>query len=349
MISGNGGFGPQVVDQSKFNAVLKTLIIYDWPVSFSVVENGSKHDYLFVYYIAYYLVPALLGKIFGWGIANISLFIWASFGYLLAFLWLIRLTKTNLLWSGIIFFFFSGLDVIPAIWKIMVKGEDYFIFFDWWHWSIHSNLYSICTSAPIAIGSWLSVSLMINEIKKHEFPKKSFFVVAISCLWSPFITLALLFILIGFTFFKFKLVLREWKDIFISSNFFIAVFIGILLISYFIARWSPYELPPSLRTFHTGEILHSPSDKFYLEPKSDAGVKHIFIIDDGTVFPTRLYEQLNQEECRITTFQDIGSAVLELVTTKALVDLFVFVYEHEILNFIHLLKREKRLYNRVVA
>ncbi|WP_313568877.1 hypothetical protein [Acetoanaerobium noterae] len=82
-LSGIGGFGFQNSDYDKHNAILRDLINYSWPVHYKLI-NGSG---LLIYYIGYYLPSALVGKILGWKVANIFIFIWSFIGLLISYLW----------------------------------------------------------------------------------------------------------------------------------------------------------------------------------------------------------------------------------------------------------------------
>ena len=69
-ISGIGGFGFQeTYDWRKHNAILSDLINQAWPV----IYFFKGQYYPLVYYIAYYLPSAVIGKLCSWSIANIFL------------------------------------------------------------------------------------------------------------------------------------------------------------------------------------------------------------------------------------------------------------------------------------
>ena len=53
-------------------AVFKDLIYFNWPLIYP--ESG----YGFVFYFAHWIIPAILGKIFNYNVANISLVLWTS-------------------------------------------------------------------------------------------------------------------------------------------------------------------------------------------------------------------------------------------------------------------------------
>ena len=84
--SGIGGFTFQNNDWDKHNALLHDLINNPWPVRYEI--NGDI-GYL-VYYFAYYIPAALVGKVFGFSVANIFLFLWTYCGLIIGLFWIYR-------------------------------------------------------------------------------------------------------------------------------------------------------------------------------------------------------------------------------------------------------------------
>lgn len=125
-LAGQGGFFHQSNDHAIRNAIFRDLIKKPWPV----VYEG---DMLLSYYIAHWMPPALLGKLFyaatgstavGYGAGNIFLLIWSSIGVYIALLLIVILTfskKSPHPYAAILLFiFFSGLDIIGTF----VTGRD---------------------------------------------------------------------------------------------------------------------------------------------------------------------------------------------------------------------------------
>jgi hypothetical protein len=106
-LSGIGGVGSQRGDWIKHESVLKDLIEYDWPVVYDYYASPVP----LVYYLAYYLPAAVIGKIDGWGMAQVALFIWTFLGINLAMLWFWILVHKASYFVLIIFIFFSGWDL----------------------------------------------------------------------------------------------------------------------------------------------------------------------------------------------------------------------------------------------
>lgn len=122
-LSGIGGFWVQRWDQNARNAVLRDLIDYSWPVIFPETGNAL------VYYFIFWMIPALVGKLFGWCAANITLLIWSYLGIILIMLLLCYFLKLDSFKKVITFvtilIFWGGLSFI--IWALMdAIGWHYF-------------------------------------------------------------------------------------------------------------------------------------------------------------------------------------------------------------------------------
>lgn len=107
MLSGIGGFARQSVDYVKHDEILGTLINMDWPC-----KLGS-HKYLYlIYYIAYYLPAACIGKILPAVFVNITLILWSYIGLAIALLWIFKIFKKITLVPLILLILFGGLDIL---------------------------------------------------------------------------------------------------------------------------------------------------------------------------------------------------------------------------------------------
>src|SRR5262245_37772521 len=146
-ISGAGGMGAQGFDQIKHNAVLAALISHRWPVFF------SDHEPL-VYYLGYYLVPGLLGRIAGWDVANVALPLETWLLYTLAAFWVMICIRRHPKAGLLLFAFFSGLDPVG---NWIASGQ--WGYNPWWAKLQFSNPAILIISVPqhVAIG-WLGAA-----------------------------------------------------------------------------------------------------------------------------------------------------------------------------------------------
>ena len=195
-VSGIGGYGFQDSDWWKHNGVLKDLIERPWPV----VYDLEGRDVPLVYYVAFYLPAALVGKVGGWTLANHALFLWSYAGLLLAGVWFIVLSRRVTAWSLLLFFAFSGLDVIgrllvtPAIVTVMPR---YAPLLRWDHieqwaigWQYSANVTLLFWVPNQALAGWISAGLLIDAVESSR-PGHRLLPVALSSLWSPFVMLGL--------------------------------------------------------------------------------------------------------------------------------------------------------------
>ncbi|MBL8097986.1 MAG: hypothetical protein JNK81_02335 [Anaerolineales bacterium] len=112
-LSGLGGYAFQNWDHHWRNAVFHDLINFDFPVYYSQPESGPVK--MLVYYVGYWLPSAIVGKIFGWGVANLFLFLWSWLGVILVTLQLSNFLKTSAIKTTLLLIFFSGLDALGVL------------------------------------------------------------------------------------------------------------------------------------------------------------------------------------------------------------------------------------------
>lgn len=175
--SGIGGFWAQSEDFRYRNAIYRDIVLRDWPVIYPVTGHAL------VYYIGYWLVPALLGKLVlfagaeeatAFSIANTALFIWTFFIVMIIFL-LIMYTlkvskgKTQLFVIGL-FILFSGADVIGSV-GYTWKSIDYH--FEWWAVDYQFSSFTTCLFWVFnqALPAWLCFMCIMNEknIRNYVF------------------------------------------------------------------------------------------------------------------------------------------------------------------------------------
>lgn len=194
-ISGVGGYGYQDRDWAKHNAVFKSLVQRPWPVMHQI---NSRDSVPLVYYIAFYLPAAYVGKLGGWEMANRALFLWALLGLVLAMLWFVALARR--VRRLLLFILFSGLDIVgqltvaPIIAHIRPDYQLDWGHIEWWSlgWQYSSNVTLLFWVPNQALAGWL-VSAIFMETMLHS-PQKKYvlFYLGLAGLWSPFVILGVL-------------------------------------------------------------------------------------------------------------------------------------------------------------
>jgi len=197
-VSGVGGYGYQDTDWLKHNAILKDLIVQPLPV---VYELAGK-DVPLVYYIAYYLPAALVGKLGGWFIANQVLFAWSLIGFFLAMLWFLLLNRRASSTVVLLFVVFSGLDVIGELLARSVVSAirpEVGALLNWEHieqwsigWQYSSNATLLFWVPHQAMAGWIASAILMYAILYSQQRKYSLFYCGLAVLWSPFVTVGLL-------------------------------------------------------------------------------------------------------------------------------------------------------------
>ena len=125
VITGVGEYVYTLQDHPYRRAILKDLVDYDWPVVYNYNTQTNPEvirifgmvsgERAFSYYFVYWLPAALIGKLFGFGAANIALLIWNSIGLFLGFIAMCAINKRFSYAMPFLYVFFAGLDVIPNV------------------------------------------------------------------------------------------------------------------------------------------------------------------------------------------------------------------------------------------
>ena len=118
--SGVGGYTFQNWDHHSRNAVFRDLINYPWPVIYHFqpdvsAQFGIPSTLIMSYYFGFWLPSAVVGKLWGWGAANFSLFLWAYLGVAMAIILTAAKLKISFLKTALLIVFFSGMDFLGAI------------------------------------------------------------------------------------------------------------------------------------------------------------------------------------------------------------------------------------------
>lgn len=119
LLSGIGGYVVQSNDHYYRNSWFIDIINYDWPV-----YNAEEHLYM-CYYFTFWLVPALVGKVFhSIDIGFFFQLIWISIGSLLLFLEMCIYIGKVKIGSLFIFYFFAGIKIVECILYFPLFGGD---------------------------------------------------------------------------------------------------------------------------------------------------------------------------------------------------------------------------------
>lgn len=240
--SGIGGFWAQSKDYPWRNAIYRDIVLRDWPVFYDVYGGAL------VYYIGYWLVPALFGKlalllgandVAAFQVASVAIYIWSVLLIVLLFGLLITLLRADTSKKQLLivlgFVFFSGLDILGSIEPL---GANLY-HLEWWadyyqYSSFTTCLFWVFNQSMIP---WIAFACLLQEktIKNYVF-------LGMMCLFSgplPFIGYFIFCIALGIQ--KGIKAIRNkqagtfFKDIVSVSNmlavFFVFIFIATFLLS----------------------------------------------------------------------------------------------------------------------
>lgn len=200
ILSGVSGYGYQTGDWAKHEILLQDLVAYRWPVYYDYY--GATVG--LVYYIAYYLPAAVIGKVGGVGLAMQMLALWTLIGLILAVCWFALVTKRSLPLGLTFFVIFSGVSVVGFFLRFYTSLDIFGAQSDlnssilethpalWsatWQYSPHVR--GLIWVPQHVLPGWLSMGLLLFTLQTTATRNSLWFIWALSALWSPFITIGL--------------------------------------------------------------------------------------------------------------------------------------------------------------
>lgn len=223
-LSGAGGWGSGDSDWLKHDTILRDLLVRPWPVAY---ETGQG-PVLLVYYTAFYLPAALVGKLAGgsWTVASQALALTTFLGIVLAGGWLIVLgtdgagtRRRGAGWiAAAVFFGFSGLDVLGKMSVNAYYGLAWFYgnWYDieWWAQfaQYSSNAATLFWAPQHAFGGWLPLALVLDDwFGERPLERRAVLYLALALFWSPFAAVGLLPILGALGLWRWRAARWRWE------------------------------------------------------------------------------------------------------------------------------------------
>ncbi len=195
VLSGAGGVVWQKPDWAKHNVILNDLIDYPWPVYYG--QSSMVPDTTLVYYLAYYLPAALVGKLIGWQGGQWALGVWTGIGLLL----LACLVGTRGRWTPqqfTLFFLMSGAD-IAGILATQIFSPYSLPFPQLEQYANGLQFSSIMTQLmwvpQHAIAGWLAVSMLYRSDRTVRVDHTTSLTTAVLWYWSPFVAIGYILII----------------------------------------------------------------------------------------------------------------------------------------------------------
>lgn len=186
MWCGIGGYVVQPNDHFGRNAIFTDTWRYSWPV-YNTAENHYQ-----CYYLAFWMVPALIGKLFhSLDVGFFAQLVWISIGFTLLWLQICRYMRKARISYLFFFYLFCGLKIFECIFYLPFFGDGGFL---------HSTINILSTNGspqvfhagPMVqllydpfnqtIPLFLGMILMINNSRSSILP----FVYSLLLLYAPF-------------------------------------------------------------------------------------------------------------------------------------------------------------------
>ncbi len=246
-LSGIAQVGVGTGDVPYRNAIFHDLVLYDWPV---VYDSG----YALTYYVAFWMLPALVGKLLGLSAGYVALFIFAVFIMTLVYLLvacLLNIETAGKLWLVAIFIVcWSGVHYIAAAFMTMMGWSlyDYPILSDGsaymdrfyngesFNWYYRSN-FLVLTQTYNQMMIWVAVAVMLSKRSPRGYMALGLLVLP----YSPWGFIGLIPLLIAAAIPTFVESVRKEgplsvvKQIFSPANIGVTLVVIIVFGSYFIA------------------------------------------------------------------------------------------------------------------
>ena len=210
-------------DWGKHFAILNTLIGQSWP---PVIEVNEQTWFL-RYCVAWYALPALFAKIIGLQSLTVAMVIWTAAGLFIALVLAFHNVRNTwfLFVSALVFFFFSGLDIVRIFFQHHVEPINPG-WLNWWPGIglVASNLFFVAWIPQHIAGTCVAASLFIYN--RRLALQYSGAIVVMTALWSPFGAVGLVPAVVW-------AVLKEgYKLAFSQQNLLIAPLLGISVLLY---------------------------------------------------------------------------------------------------------------------
>lgn len=241
--SGIGGFWAQSKDYPWRNAIYRDIVLRDWPVYYQVFDGAL------VYYIGFWLVPALFGKIallcgandvMAFQVASVAIFIWFVLLIIILFFLLITLLKADTLKRQMFvilgFIFFSGMDILGSIEPL---GANMY-HLEWWANDYQYSSFTTCLFWVFnqCVPAWMAFVCLLQEsnVRNYVF-------LGMMCMFSgplPFIGFFILCIGMGIVkgikAFRDKKGGAFLKDIVSPSNLLATAFVFVFIATYLLSN-----------------------------------------------------------------------------------------------------------------
>ncbi|MCR5767413.1 MAG: hypothetical protein K6G45_02845 [Lachnospiraceae bacterium] len=313
-LSGAGGFWGQSDDYEYRNAIFRDLILRKWPVIY------EKTGHALVYYIGFWLFPALFGKLallFGAGdavafnVGSVAVFLWTFVMLMIVALLIINylhaFTRKKQIFAILLFIFFSGMDLICMIGGI--RGRMFHL--EWWAMHYQYSSFTTCLFWVYnqALPAWLCFMCLLHEKKLSSYVFIG--MVCLFCAPLPFVGFFIYAVALGVIravdFFRHKQAGKLIWELFSLPNILSVLIIFPIIAAYLLSN----------EAIHGAGSIQVSEKGYYIEN------------DEGEKDPIYSYEtdskgnQLTYEEVEDITNQNLAYGLIAFVCLELLIGLII--------------------------
>lgn len=169
--SGIGGCVAQTSDHTWRNTIFNILVEYEWPVQKEMLMDGVMHNRVMIYYIAFWLPAAVVGKIFGLSAGYAFQMIWAVLGITLVYFFITSFLKKMSALPLVGLMIFSGLDYLGYLFTgINVSVMGYACHLETWNWYYQYSSFATQLNWVYnqAIYAWLLICLILAQKNSRQ-------------------------------------------------------------------------------------------------------------------------------------------------------------------------------------
>jgi len=242
-LSGTGGIGYQNWDHVKHNAMMNDLVRNAWPLRYQQAEA------LLVYYVPFYLIPAFLGKLFGWAIGNLLLWLQLFLLVLLALSWIVKTLRAHGAQVPLVlllFIFASGNDWVG---QVLTTGvPEFFTLLEGWTYFQYSSITAQLFWVPNSFLAALVGTILFIDALNRASLFRAVLAWVLTFFWCPYVALGLLPFFLAFipavTVWR-RLLHNEWKWILLTCP------AALLALLFYSAKSSSFGSLPIWKTYET--------------------------------------------------------------------------------------------------
>ena len=269
LVTGVGEYVFTLQDHPFRRAILRDLVNYEWPVIYNYSTQTNPEvikifgmvsgERAFSYYFVYWLPAALIGKLFGFGAANVALVIWNSIGIFLSLIAMCAINKRFSYAMPFLYVFFAGLDAIPNVVHTLTEYKEW-LWLEGWVPGISyvANFTELANVFNQIVPCFLIVALLL---KSHSM-RSAGLIGGLLFAYSPWAVFGLLPVILGLALRKemrSSSVRKDILNILTPVNIVSAILLLVLFGSYYMSNSGAVSFRGFTWTFYKQPLMFIPA------------------------------------------------------------------------------------------